>query len=167
LAELLPPAGSPVAALTVAVSVIEPPVLGAVHVIVIEGAAPTAADARVHVTTWPATPHAQPVPVAETKVVPAGSVSVTVTVAAALGPAFETSTVYVSVAPAVTGSGASVIAIDRSALAVTVVDWLAELLPAAGSAVVAVTVALAVIDPPAVGAVQVVAIAGAAPTAGA
>src|SRR5205823_2271766 len=144
---------------------IVPPVAGAVHVIVIDGAAPSPSAAVVQVTTWLATPHVQPVPVAETNVVPAGRVSVTVTVAASLGPAFATSTVYVSVPPAATGSGASVTAIERSALELTVVSAVAVLLPATGSAVVALTLAVSVSVPPVAGAVHVIVIDGAAPTA--
>jgi hypothetical protein len=56
--------------------------------------------------------------VALPKVVPPGSVSVTVRLVAVLGPAFVTVRVYVNVAPAVTGSSESALAIDRSADAV-------------------------------------------------
>src|SRR4029453_1870146 len=49
-------------------------------------------------------------------VVPAGSVSVHCTVAAASGPAFVTVIVYERVVPAVTGSAPSTLAIERSAV---------------------------------------------------
>jgi len=74
-------------------NILGPPPDGAVTVIVIDGPAPTTSDARVQVTICPATEHAQPIPVALTNVVPAGSVSVIVTVVALLGPAFATLTV--------------------------------------------------------------------------
>src|SRR5258706_267113 len=82
---------------------------------------------------------------------------------AVLGPRFATSTVYDSVAPAVTGSGESVSAIARSALASTVVSTLAVLFAATGSAVAASTTAVSVMVPPDAGAVTAIAIDGAAP----
>src|SRR5689334_14268214 len=66
-----------------------------------------------------------------------------------------------------TGSGESLMLIERSALPVTLVVVDAELFAAAGSAVVAPTVALSVIEPAAAGAVVVIVIAGAAPVASA
>ena len=64
---------------------------GAVTVTVITGAeVPVASAARVQVTeTLPVFEHTQPVPVALTKVTPAGNVSVTVRFAASEGPAFD------------------------------------------------------------------------------
>jgi hypothetical protein len=82
--------GSLVADVTVAVLLIEPPLAGAVTEIVIAGAAPTASVARVQVTVPEALLQVQPVPVADTNVTPAGSVSETETFAAGLGPAFAT-----------------------------------------------------------------------------
>ena len=65
---------------------------GAVTVTVIAGAlVPVASAARVQVTdTLPVFEHTQPVPVALTNVIPAGSVSVTVRFAASDGPLFVT-----------------------------------------------------------------------------
>ena len=57
----------------------------------IVGAAPMARPARVQVTTPPASPQVHPTPAAATKLVPAGRVSVTVTVAGSwLGPELDT-----------------------------------------------------------------------------
>lgn len=75
---------------TEAVLLMVPPAPGAVTVIVIAGAAPTARLARVHVTVPVSSPQAQPEPVADTCVIPAGRVSVTVSDWAVLGPAFDT-----------------------------------------------------------------------------
>jgi len=133
--------GSAVAALTVTVSVSVAGVAGAVVTIVIAGWAPVGAVARVHVTTEVAWVHAQPAPVAETNETPAGSVFTTVTEAEVLGPAFVTSTVYVSVAPRMTGSGETVTATPRSALAVTADVVVVLLFARFGSTSVAVTVA--------------------------
>ena len=98
------------------------------------------------------------------KVVPPGSVSVTLTLVAVLGPLFVTVRVYVNVAPAVTGSGESVFVIERSDEAVTVVLSLSLLLPGTGSLTLEATVALLVIVPPALGAVTIIVMTGAAPT---
>ena len=57
----------------------------------------------------------QPVPVAETRLAPAGIRSVTVTDAASDGPALDTFSVYVTGRPAQTGSGASACVMERSA----------------------------------------------------
>ena len=95
LSELLPDTGSVVTELILAVLVIVPEVSGfTLTVIVILGAAPAARLGCVHVTIPAASPHVQPVPLALTKVTPAGNVSVTVTVfGSRLGPALETSRV--------------------------------------------------------------------------
>ena len=62
--------------------------------IVISGAAPTASDAREHDTV--AVPEqVQPVPDADTKLVPAGTASDTDTEVATDGPPLETANVYV------------------------------------------------------------------------
>ena len=83
---------SGVVAVTVAVSVSVAAWAGAVTTTVIAGAvAPLASAGRVHVTdTFPTLVHVQPVPVADTNVTPAGSVSVTDSPDAAAGPAFAT-----------------------------------------------------------------------------
>src|SRR5882672_5170401 len=78
-----------VAELTVAVFVMVP-ASDAVTVMVMAGAAPGARLARVQVTTPPAWLQVQPLPVALTKVTPAGSVSLTLTEVAVLGPALLT-----------------------------------------------------------------------------
>src|SRR5439155_1627686 len=90
------------------------------------------------------------------KVTPAGSVSVTVTLLAVEGPALLTLSVYVSVPPARTGSGESLLVIERSAEAVTVVGSVAVLLDELGSEVDALTVAVLEIVPPSLGALTVI-----------
>jgi hypothetical protein len=84
-------AGSDVEDVTTAVFVIVPAWDGAVAAIVIVPVAPAARLGRVH-AIWPADggPHVHPGPDPLAPVTPAGSVSVTVTDAAALGPAFVT-----------------------------------------------------------------------------
>jgi hypothetical protein len=77
--------------------------------------APAARAARVQVTGDDAL-QVQPVPLAETNVVPAGIVSETLTVVAAtVAELFVTVIVYVSVPLMATGSGLSVFVIERSA----------------------------------------------------
>ena len=77
-----------------------PPVTtGVVAVTVMLFVAPTAYDAVVQVTVWPATPQLQPVPAAEIAVKPAGSVSLTVTPVAANGPLLRGASVKVIGAP--------------------------------------------------------------------
>jgi hypothetical protein len=81
----------------------------------------TATVPRVHVTV--AVPVQVPCDgVAETKVVPAGTASVRVTLWASDGPLFWTWMAYERLAPGVTGSGESVFATDTFATAVTVVE---------------------------------------------
>ena len=84
--------GSAVVDATDAVFDSDPAWFGAVTVTVITGAvAPVASAARVHVTdTFPTFEQAQPPPVADTNVTPAGRVSVTVRFAASDGPLFVT-----------------------------------------------------------------------------
>ena len=92
---LLVVSGSGVAAVTVAEfdrSVVWPG--STLTTTVIAGAAATASDALVHVTVV-VPPHVQPVPDAETKLVPDGNASDTDNDAAFDGPAFETASVYV------------------------------------------------------------------------
>src|SRR5439155_789530 len=169
VAVLLAGLGSEVAALTVAVLVIVPPSLGAVTTIVMGGAAPGGRLlARLQVTLALVPLHVQPMPLALWKVTPAGSVSMTVIGAAAvLGPALLTASVYVNVPPAITGSGASVLMIDRSAEAVTVVDAVAVLLAGLGSEVAALTAAVLVMVPPSLGAVTTIVIVEGVPPVGA
>jgi hypothetical protein len=69
----------------------------------------------------------------DTNVVPAGSVSLSETVAALLGPAFDAVMVYVMFVPASTGSGVSTFVIERSADAEMVSVSVAELLTGVGS----------------------------------
>jgi hypothetical protein len=91
LEELLAELGSGVLAATVAVFVTLAAWFGAVTTTVIAGAvAPVASAGRVQVTTPATLPQLQPVPPADTKVVPEGTGSVTVRVAASLGPALAT-----------------------------------------------------------------------------
>src|SRR5262245_59367488 len=84
--------GSAVPALTEAVLTRMAPSAGAMTVMTMFGAAPTARLARVHVTVVGPL-QLQPVPLALTNVTPAGSASVTLTVAAVLGPALLTPSV--------------------------------------------------------------------------
>ena len=135
--ELLAAFGSAVVAATLAVLVSDAACAGAVTVTVITGAVtPVAKAALVQVTdTLPVFAQAQPVPPADTNVTPAGSVSVTVRLAASDGPLFVTVSEYATDPPATTDAG-PVFAIDRSASAVTAVDAVAVLLAAFGSAVV-------------------------------
>src|SRR5262249_12804178 len=79
--------------------------------------------------------------VAETNVVPAGTTSVSTAAGALLGPALVTVTLYVRSLPAMTGSGLSVLATDRSAWLVTVVVAVPVLLFGFGSPVLLVAVA--------------------------
>ena len=85
-------------------------------------------------------------------VIPAGTVSVRLTFAASLGPAFDTVMVYVSTDPVEIGSGESVFVTETSAEPTpTVVVEVALSLPVFGSGVVEDAVAvLEMIVPPAV-----------------
>ena len=126
--------GSAVVLDTDAVLVNDPAWAGAVTVTVIVGAvAPVASTGRVQVAdTFPTFVHAQPVPVADTNVTPAGSVSVTDTFAASDGPPLTTTSEYVNDPPAVTVGGPSLV-IDRSADAVTAVTAVEVLFARTGS----------------------------------
>ncbi len=73
-------------AVTDAVLVMVPAAVGALTVIVMAGAVPTSRPGRVQVTVPPVRLKFQPVPEALIKVTPAGSVSMTVTALAGLGP---------------------------------------------------------------------------------
>src|SRR3972149_4552870 len=99
--------------------------------------------------------HDQPVPLAPMYAVPAGNVSETITLEAELGPAFDTVTVYVSIPPAVTGSGKAVFVIERFAPGATVVDIVSVLLELTGSVWSAVTLAVLLRLQPEDGAVTV------------
>src|SRR5712692_10588546 len=157
--------GSAVGELTQALLLMLPPSLGAVTTMVIGGAGPGGRSVlRVQVTTPALCAQTQVLPLALTKLTPAGSVSVTVIVAAAVeGPPLVTCSVYVSAPPAVTGSGASLLVIDRSAEAVTVVGSVAQLFSGLGSAVGELTQALLLMLPPSLGAVTTMVIGGAGP----
>src|SRR3972149_7435389 len=101
--------------------------------------------------------HDQPVPLAPMYAVPAGNVSVTITLVAELGPAFETVTVYVSIPPAVTGSGKAAFVIERFATELTVVDIVDVLLVPMGSGWSGVvTLAVLTRSQPSVGALIVI-----------
>jgi hypothetical protein len=133
-----------------------------VTVTVIVGAVvPAASAARVQVTeTFPVFEHAQPVPVADTKVTPAGSVSVTLRFAASDGPLSVTTSEYATDDPATTDAGPDLL-IARSAEAVTVVVAVAVLFAGFGSAVVDATLAVLLRLPAWFGAVTVIVITGA------
>src|SRR5262245_11140231 len=78
---------------------------------------------RLHVTVPDELLQFQLVPVALTKVTPAGSVSTTLTADASSGPALLTPIVYVNVPTVATGSGESVFVIERSAVPAAIVNW--------------------------------------------
>ena len=80
---------------------------------------------------------AMPPPVADTNVTCAGSVSVTTTLTASLGPAFVTTSVYTTVScPAVASSGSPLFNTPRSASVCTVVSSTAWSFPPTGSVLV-------------------------------
>jgi len=108
--------------------------------------------------TFPLFVQVQPVPVAETYVTPAGSESVTMRAAASDGPAFATTSVYVSSCPMLTVAGDAAFVSERSAL-VTSVSTFAVLLSGFGSSTLLVTVALFVTIPLAVGLTTIVTVA--------
>lgn len=78
--------------------------------------------------------HVPPGPVSEETVVFAGSVSVSVTLVAALGPEFVTTCVYVTLAAAATGTGDAAFVMLRLAEPATPTVAVALLLPGFGSA---------------------------------
>src|SRR5258705_13812627 len=102
---------------------------------VMAGAAPGASAGLVHVTVPVVSPQVQPAPEAPEKTAEPGRLSETLTDVAVLGPALATASVYVTSAPAPTGSGASLIASERSATGVTVVCAVDVLSEGSGSAV--------------------------------
>jgi len=106
----------------------------------------------------------QPLPcdeTAEPKATAPGSVSVTATSVAALGPRFCTVSVNVSGLPTATGSGAAFIVSAVSATGSTVVVVVAELFPESGSAVALDAVAVFEIAPGVCGATTIVTVASA------
>jgi hypothetical protein len=124
---------------------------------VIVALAPFASVPTVHTT---ALVHVPCVDVAETNVTVAGSVSVTVTTAAALGPAVATVRMSVRFCPANTGSGASLLMIERLAEGLTVVVTGPEVLfPGTGSLVALDTIAVLVSVPSASGVTTIVTVA--------
>ena len=128
---------------------------------IVGAVAPVARAARVQLTdTLAVAVHVQPAPAAETKVTPAGRVSVTWTLAASEGPLFATTSPYATVPSAATVGG-PVLVIDRSAEAVTAVSTEAVLLAGLGSAVVAATDAVLDREPAWGGAVTTTVIVGA------
>jgi hypothetical protein len=110
--------------------------------VIVGAVAPVARVGLVQVTeTFPEFEHAHPVPAALTKLIPAGSVSVTETADASDGPLSTTTSEYATDPPAATVAG-PVLVIARSADGVTVVDAVEELLPATGSLVADETTAV-------------------------
>jgi hypothetical protein len=102
---------------------------GAVTVIVTFEVVLAASVARVHVTVPELLLHVHPAPEAETKLVPDGSGSDTLTeFATIVDELLVTPSVYVSVPPVATGSGLAVFVIETSATP-TVVVWVAVSLP--------------------------------------
>jgi hypothetical protein len=87
---------------------------GATIVRLMTGAAPVGSVATVQVTTPATLLHVQPLPEALTKDAPAGSVSVTETVFATEGPAFETASVYVIGLPPNAFGAVVLFVIDKS-----------------------------------------------------
>jgi hypothetical protein len=149
VAVLLPGVGSVVAAVTVAVFVmIEPSVSEALVAMVNVKLSVRTGRLAMEQVIVPAAPTAgvvQDHPAAaesETNVVDAGSVSDQLTVFATLVPLFVTSMLYAMFVPAITGSGASLFVIARSADVLTVVVEVALSLPEAGSLVVVLAVAV-------------------------
>src|SRR5262249_6933048 len=116
VAALFPGTGSEVVDATLAVLVSDAACAGAVTVTVMTGAAARVARAAlVQVTdTLPVLEQAHPPPDADTKVTPAGRVSVTVRFAASEGPLFVTVSWYATEEPATTVAG-PVLAMPRSA----------------------------------------------------
>ena len=124
VSDSLPGLGSAVVDVAVAVldRTVPPAVEGLTLTTRVKTAFPTASDGlaqeMVPVPPTAGVVHDQPATAeSDTKVVPAGSVSLHATVAAASGPLLVTVIVYVRFVPAVTGSGESVLVTARSAIA--------------------------------------------------
>src|SRR5439155_10825537 len=122
-------------------SVVGEDAAGAVIVIEIAGAAPTASVGRVHVTVPAAKPQVQPVPDADTNDDPAGSTSLTLTLEAEPGPLFETASEYVTGVPPNAVAVPVVFRMLRLAFR-TVSTFVDELFPGVGSLVDDETVAV-------------------------
>src|SRR5450432_3020068 len=106
--------------------------------------APLSRLATVQLTeTLPTWVQTQPVPAAETKVTPAGSVSLTATATAVDGPALATTSWYVTL-PSAAMVGGPDFTSDRSAAAPTLVTRVEVLFAGTGSAVALETVAVLV-----------------------
>src|SRR5439155_453008 len=171
VAALLAVLGSKVTELTVAVlvSVLPSGVLALTCATIVKLTVAPLAVGPVVQFTVPAEPTAgvvqvQPAGVMiDWNVVPGGSGSVTVTLAAVEGPLLLTTSVYVRFSPGRAGSGASVLVIERSAEAMTVVDAVAVLLDESGSEVEELTEAVLPMVPPSLGAVTRIVMGGAAP----
>src|SRR3982750_1883619 len=108
--------------------------------------APAARLAFVQVTVPAAS--AQAGLVAETKLVPAGTASLSVKPALSEGPRLSTLTVKVSSVPAVAGSGAAVLVTFRSAERLTVVFEVELSLAAAGSLVLLLAITAVLLSVP-------------------
>lgn len=158
---LLPGTGSLSLADTVAELLIEPPSDGAVTEMVITGAVPGARLERVHDTLPTPGVQVHPVPVAFTYPTPDGSVSVTVTLCAVLGPLLVTVMVYDNAPPAVTGSAESVLVMERFDTPVTTVGSVELLSAGTGSPSLADTIAVLLMAPLSGGAVSVTVMTGA------
>jgi hypothetical protein len=127
------------------VFVIAPGVDGSVTVSVNVAVAPLASVPALQVTV--VVPLHAPAGVDDCSVVPAGSVSVTVTDDAVVGPPFVTPIVYVSALPVPYGPGAGVFVIERSASAAEIVVIAVELLLPEFVSPAVVTVAVLLLGP--------------------
>src|SRR5450631_41206 len=143
LEELLAGSGSGVVLETAAVLDSSAACSGAVTTTVIAAAdVPVARDGAVQVTeTLTALVQVQPGPAADTKLTPAGSVSVTETALASEGPALATVSRYVTEPPGVTLAG-PVLMTERSAETPTVVLAVETLFAGTGSTMLEETVAV-------------------------
>jgi hypothetical protein len=114
---LVEPGKSGTALDTIAVLLSVPSASGSgVTTIVTVALAPLVSVPRLHSTVPPLKVHGSPwLEVADPNVTVGGSWSDTITFVAVLGPAFDTASVYVRFWPTSTGSGASLLVIDRSA----------------------------------------------------
>src|SRR5260370_747525 len=151
---------------TVAVLVMVPAVAGAVALMVIVTVAPTARLPTVQVTVPDACVQVPWVDDADTKVTPAGRVSVTPTPVAGLGPLSVATTVYVMVLLIWAVAG-PILVMDMSAVPVPWI-WVtadAWLLAVFGSNSLPATTAVLVIEPGEAGAVTLMVIVAVAPTA--
>jgi hypothetical protein len=140
VALLLPDTGSATLLVTLAVLLNVPPAVGVTTIVTVALAA-LARVPRLHVTV--AVPLQLPCDgVVDTQVTPPGSVSVTETPVAELGPLFVTVIVYVRFCPTRIGSGESVLVTERFAEGFTVVVVVQLLFPVFGSVTPLVTLAV-------------------------